>query len=229
MMKIQRAFRVKLTKARDRLKAKLQKDKEEQEREMREKIEKRKRQREEAKSMTVTTELPPLPLPDPSPLRGQLTSRSRLSHLSRADEEEREKVQTSEVEIQVDPEDLRETQAMSEVSRQALFIPLEGESEDGVGGEVDAAVEVRELMEGHLRLMAGLAAMKERKSQRRVEWHEDEFAFVTSQSLLPPQYLSSALYDRTFGGGKEGEGDDDEDWESIILLPLPLPLPLPMT
>ena len=232
MMKIQRAFRGKLARARDRLREKLTREKEAQEKEMREKIERRKRQREEAANPSpspapappppdVAPGLPGLPaLPvgaeGEEPLRGSLTSRARASHLSRPEAPPRP--QTAEAEVQVDVEELREEAALRSVSRQSLFVPLGGE---GGEGEEEVGVDAHTLQDQHLRVMAGLAAMGERKWGRGkgVGRGEGEALAFRVGSVGPPQYLSQGLWQRMFGGG--GEEVEDEDWEAVIHLPLP--------
>ena len=274
MMKVQRLFRAKLARARVRLVEKLRRDKEEQEREMRERIERRKRQRAQAAEsppplpsplthptappiptlLLPTPDLPPpapttpLPLstsPTAEPLRGSLTSRTRLSHLSRPAGEwgEGRRPQTAEAEVQVDAEELREAEVLRTLSTQALFVGLEGVAGAGAAVEAGVGVGVRTLADGHLQVMAGLAglSLERRRGGVGKEGGEaggrgwggwtgegEEMPFVTSVRMMgQPQYLSAALYERMFGGGRRrgkggwDEGEEDEDWENIIHLPLP--------
>ena len=247
MMKVQRLFRAKLARARLRLVEKLKLHKENQEQDMRDKIARRKRQRAQPAEAAAAVE-PPLPppvptlsLPSPSsppslpppsdePLRGSLTSRARLSHLSRPDDPPSipPRPRTAEAEVQVDADELREGEVLRSLSRQALYVPLRvGGREGGEGG---GGVDVRVLADGHLRVMAGLAGLgveRRRGARKGGRWtgEGDALPFVTSASIMEPQCLSVGLYERMFGvrarGRWGGDGEEDEDWESIIHLPLP--------
>ena len=149
MMKIQRAFRGKLVRARVRLQEKLKANKEQQEREMAEKIEKRRAAKlaqaalqqqqqqqdgvigETATATVLPTGVAPLStqvLEGEELLQGSLTSRLRKDRERRREEREKEEAERRarmvDSQVQVDVDELRETAALDTIPASALFVPL---------------------------------------------------------------------------------------------------------
>ena len=148
MMKIQRAFRGKLSKARVRLQEKLKAEKDQQEKEMIDKIEKRKaaklaaaaqqstqqqqqQQQQQPVEVEAVTVLPIQTLQSAEGeevLQGSLTSRLRKDRERRREEREKEDAERRgrmvDSQVQVDVDELRETAALNTIPTSALFVPL---------------------------------------------------------------------------------------------------------
>ena len=150
MMKIQRAFRGKLARARVRLQEKLKANKEAQEREMAEKLEKRRAAKQaqaaqqlqqqqqpqpaQSAAAVITAEpvkavaLPTQTLEGEELLQGSLTSRLRRDRERRREEWEKDdaerRARMVDSQVQVDVDELRETAALGAIPASALFVPL---------------------------------------------------------------------------------------------------------
>ena len=189
MMKIQRAFRGKLARARLRLQEKLKANKERQEREMAEKIEKRRaakqaqaehsqlQQRasisEEPESRSASVSVIALPTPtldSEEVLQGSLTSRLRKDRERRREEREKEEAERRarmvDSQVQVDVDELRETAALNTIPASALFVPLISPVSRPTSRTADQAprmdvpvVPDSRLKEQHLRILALLSTV----------------------------------------------------------------------
>ena len=213
MMKIQRAFRGKLARARLRLQEKLKANKEQQEKEMADKIEKRRaakqaqaaqqqqQQQQEAATKEEVKEkaVPPtIPLPIQTAeseelLQGSLTSRLRKDRERRREDREKEdaerRARMVDSQVQVDTDELRETAALNTIPSSALFVPLTSPVPRPASRVVDRppAMEVAVVSDGRLK-----------------EQHLRILALLSTVPVLPQVRVAAGVAGSRVGSGVVG-------------------------